>query len=73
MKSKHKLSIRLNDNQMVVLSELSESLGVSISVLVRTIIYDFLQRNEDHLYNLIDERKKITMEDINQNANDSED
>lgn len=72
MKSSKKLSVRLSESQMLVLGELSTSLDTSISVLLRSIVLDFLQRNEDRLYHIIDERKKITMEDIHTDANNPE-
>lgn len=48
MKS-NKLSIRLTDNQMLVLSELRDKLGCSFSVIIRAMVLDFLQRNEEAL------------------------
>lgn len=65
-----KLSVRLSPNQMVVLSELSTALKVSISVLLRAIVLDFLTRNEQRLDRIIDGQTAIT--DISQlhDAND---
>lgn len=54
--SKERITVRLDPNQMMVLNELSEALESPISLLVRSIILDFLQRNEDSLYNLIDKK-----------------
>lgn len=55
---------------MVVLSELSTALKVSISVLLRAIVLDFLTRNEERLDRIIDGQTAIT--DISQlhDAND---
>lgn len=46
MKNDNHLSIRLTDNQMLVLTELKEKLGCSFSVIIRAMVLDFLQRNE---------------------------
>lgn len=49
MKNDNHLSIRLTDNQMLVLTELKEKLGCSFSVIIRAMVLDFLQRNEEAL------------------------
>lgn len=46
---KERITIRLTPNQMQCLKELTQSLGTSYSLLVRTIIQDFITRNEDTL------------------------
>lgn len=46
---KQRITIRLTDNQMLCLKELTESLNTSYSMLVRSIIQDFLTRNEERL------------------------
>lgn len=73
----NKLSIRLTDNQMLVLSELREKLGCSFSVIIRAIVLDFLQRNEEALDRICSSTgmtpstiEKIMQEDPNDNAND---
>lgn len=71
--SNKKLSVRLTDNQMVVLSDLSTSLDVSISVLLRAIVLDFLTRNEERLERIIDGQDKITDISTIQDANDKQD
>lgn len=53
-----KISVRLSPWQEQVLHEMSEALGVSYSLLVRTMIGSWLTTNEDYIYNLIDRRKK---------------
>ena len=50
---KEKITIRVTPNQMLVLDELSEATNSSISMLVRSIILDFIQRNEDRLEEII--------------------
>ena len=67
-----RLTIRLAASQMQVLTEITEAVGVSYSLLVRTIILDFLQRNEKIIDDLID--KKLEMKGINDlnNANNQQ-
>lgn len=62
MKSDNHLSIRLTNNQMQVLTELKEKLGCSFSVIIRAIVLDFLQRNEEVL-------DRICSGESNQNLN----
>lgn len=50
---KERITIRLSPNQMQCLKELTTSLGTSYSLLVRTIIQDFLYRNNDTLERII--------------------
>lgn len=57
MGNKPRISIRLTNNQELVLKELSETLGVSISMLIRTITGSWLKQNEDAVYRLIDKKK----------------
>lgn len=54
-----RITIRLHPNQMQVLSELKDALGISYSLLTRAIICDFLTRNEEHLQNIVDGKIKI--------------
>ena len=70
MVSDKKLSVRLTNNQMLVLSELSTALNVSISVLLRAIVLDFLTRNEQRLERIIDGSEKINSINDMSNAND---
>lgn len=46
---KERVTVRLTPRQMLCLKELSTSLNTSYSLLIRTIIQDFLTRNEDAL------------------------
>lgn len=52
-----KLTVRISPWQEQVLSELSNTLNVSYSMLVRTIIGNWLTMNEEHLYRIIDKKK----------------
>ena len=58
---KERVTIRLNNYQMQCLKELTTSLNTSYSLLIRTIIQDFLTRNEEAL-------ERITNKNSNQNA-----
>lgn len=55
--SKEKITIRVTPNQMQVLKELSEATDSSISILVRSIILDFITRNEERLEEIINQHK----------------
>ena len=46
---KERVTVRLNPRQMQVLRELTASLDTSYSLLIRSIIQDFITRNEDSL------------------------
>ena len=50
---KERVTVRLNCYQMQCLKELSTSLNTSYSLLIRSIIGDFLSRNEETLERII--------------------
>lgn len=50
---KPRVTIRLSENQMLCLKELTDGLDTSISCLIRTIIGDFLNRNEEILERIV--------------------
>ena len=50
---KQRITVRLTENQMLVLSELVDALDTSYSMLVRSIVADFLTKNEQQLENII--------------------
>lgn len=50
---KERITVRLTSYQMQCLRELTESLDTSYSLLVRSIIGDFLSKNEDALERII--------------------
>ena len=50
---KERVTVRLNCYQMQCLKELSTSLNTSYSLLIRSIIGDFLNRNEETLERII--------------------
>ena len=55
--TKPRISIRLSENQELVLREMSETLDTSISMLIRTIVGDRLTKNEEQIYRIIDKKK----------------
>ena len=57
MNKKSKISVRLTPNQELVLKEMGESLDVSVSMLIRTIVGSWLATNEERVYRLIDRKK----------------
>lgn len=60
---KQRVTVRLTPYQMQCLKELSESLNTSYSLLIRSIIGDFLTKNEDALERII-ANKEIKDADI---------
>lgn len=50
---KPRVTVRLTENQMLCLKELTDGLDTSISCLIRTIIGDFLNRNEKILERIV--------------------
>lgn len=48
-----RITIRITNNQQLVLQELTEKLNCSYSLLVRTIIGHWLAEHDDELENLI--------------------
>ena len=55
---KDRVTVRLNCYQMQCLKELSTSLNTSYSLLIRSIIGDFLSRNEEALERIITNKQK---------------
>lgn len=51
-----RLSIRFSPSDFLTITELSESFNVSKSLLVRTMVTSFINKNSDSLYNLIDNK-----------------
>lgn len=56
--SRGKISVRLTDNQLLVLDELKKKLNTTYSLLLRSIVLDFLTRNEDALERIISGEKE---------------
>ena len=55
---KEKVTVRLTPYQMQCLKELSDGLNTSYSLLIRSIIGDFLKRNEEYLERIITNKQK---------------
>jgi hypothetical protein len=62
---KQRITVRLTENQMQVLSELCQALDTSYSMLVRSMVCDFLTKNEEVL-------ERIIVNKLYSNADDSE-
>lgn len=60
---KDRITVRVSPNQMLCLKELTEGLDTSISCLVRTIIGDFLTKNEATLNRIIDAKNQPTSQE----------
>jgi predicted transcriptional regulator len=56
-----KVTIRISPNQEQVLNEMATALDTSYSMLIRTIIGNWLSTNEEHIYRTID--RKILEQD----------
>lgn len=54
---REKISIRITPHQSLVLQEMSQALSTTYSMLIRTIIGDWLTKNEDYIYRIIDKKK----------------
>ena len=54
---KSRVTVRLTPYQMQCLKELSTSLDTSYSLLIRSIIGDFLERNEEALERIITKKQ----------------
>lgn len=55
---KDRISIRFTPYQKQVLDELCAAFDTNCSMLVRVIVGDFLDRNEERLYEIINKRLK---------------
>lgn len=60
-----KFTVRLRANQELVLTELSTALHTTKSVLLRAIISDWLTKNEDCIYRLIEGKNNNDYEEEN--------
>lgn len=54
MTRKEKITIRLDNYQLQCLKELKDKLNCSYSLMIRTIIGDFLTKNETSIDRIID-------------------
>lgn len=63
--NKPRMMIRLTENQRLVLEELKNILNCNISLLVRAIIGDWLEKNEDYIYDIIEGRREFDKDWMN--------
>ncbi len=57
-KRSDKISIRITPNQSLVLAEMSQALGTTYSMLIRTILGDWITKNEDYIDRIIEKKRK---------------
>lgn len=57
---KERITLRLAPSQMRVLEELRDALGVSISLILRTIVLDWLTQNEETLERIVSGEQEYT-------------
>jgi len=62
-KQERRFSLRLQPNQELVIEEAAKALNTPKSVLIRAIIGDWLKKNEDCIYRLIDNKLDLTTEE----------
>lgn len=60
-----KISLRVTDAQLRVLDELSSALNATYSQLIRAILFDFIERNEERLERIITNQKEAREDDTN--------
>ena len=53
-KIKNKITVIFPDHTMLRLTELANSLNVSYSLLIRTMVTDFFAKYDNRLYDIID-------------------
>lgn len=56
-KRSDKISIRITPNQSLVLAEMSQALGTTYSMLIRTILGDWITKNEDYIDRIIEKKR----------------
>ena len=69
---KDRISIRITPNQSLVLQEMSEALDTSISMMIRTILGDWITKNEEYIYKIIDRHKIENNANYQQNTEEDE-
>lgn len=66
-----KISIRITPNQSLVLAEMSQALDTTYSMLIRTILGDWIAKNEDYIERII-ERKTMKNADNQQTGKEKQ-
>lgn len=61
-----RVSIRLTENQLLVLSELKDVLNCNISLIIRVIVGHWLEEHEDRIYDIIDGKVPFNKNWINE-------
>ena len=57
MSKREKISIRITPNQSLVLAEMSEALNCTYSMMIRTILGDWIAKNEEYIDRVIDRKR----------------
>ena len=52
-----KISIRITPNQSLVLEEMSQALNTTYSMLIRTILGDWIATNEEYIDRIIEKKR----------------
>lgn len=61
---KEKITIRVSPAQKQVLDELTQALGVAQSLVIRSIICDFITRNNEVLERIISGEQEVNLKDL---------
>ena len=69
--NKPRVTVRLTPGQLMVLEELRTVLNCNISLIVRAIVGDWLAKNEEHIYNIIDGKTEFDKNWLNTNKNEN--
>jgi len=67
----NRLTLRITPWQAQVLEEMSQAMEVSYALLIRAIIGDWLTKNEEYIYRIIE--KKVKDHASNQQTTEEED
>ena len=65
--SKPRITVRLTPYQLQVLEELKAVLNCNTSLIIRMIVGDWLEKNEDYIYEIIDGKREFNKNWIKDN------
>ena len=61
---KDRITVRLSNNQIQILSELKEKLHTGYSLIIRAILGDFISRNEDSIDRILTGKDDVFSEEM---------
>ena len=61
---KDRITVRLSNNQIQILSELKEKLHANYSLIIRAILGDFISRNEDSIDRILTRKDDAFSEEM---------